>query len=73
MASKQLRKAIEKIKGKETLTARVCEVCGKETANCAHKEDASGKTMYCLCPGCLVYSEAPVARKARAGLETKRR
>lgn len=71
MASKQLKKAIEKVRTKETPVARYCEVCKKETINCAHKESESGRTLYCLCPSCLVSSMDERAVKARRLINQK--
>ncbi len=65
MASKQLKKAIEKQRTKAAPVERYCELCKKKTTNCAHREDERGRTIFCLCPNCLVTSMDAKAIKAR--------
>lgn len=71
MASKQLKKAIEKVRTKVTPVARYCEVCKKETINCAHKADEKGRTLYCICPSCLVSGMDEKAVRARRLINQK--
>ena len=65
MASKQLKKAIEKSRAKAEQIERYCELCMKKTTNCAHREDERGRSLFCLCPSCLVTSMDAKAVKAR--------
>ena len=65
VASRQLKRAIEKHRNKAEAVERYCEICKKKTTNCAHREDDRGKSLFCLCPSCLVSSMDERAIRAR--------
>ena len=66
------RRAAAKEKAKEADYApRTCQICGKQTVNCIWGDDVSGRTSYCVCPTCFMWSDELPAQLARAAMKNK--
>ena len=60
------RRAAAKEKAKEAEYAlHTCQICGKQTVNCIWGDDISGRTSYCVCPTCFMWSDELPAVLAR--------
>ena len=66
------RRAAAKEKAKEAEYAlHTCQICGKQSVNCIWGDDVSGRTSYCVCPTCFMWSDELPAQLARTAVRGK--